>query len=191
VLTVGSIGGLTGAVLLGTLRPTSHKMARVLVAILAFSLVGRVLYGMGTTLLAWTIALFVVHLCIPFIDGYAQSIWQEKIPPAAQGRVFSASQFIESLTVPLAALAAGPLVDRVLEPWMRDGQTGAQLLGRLVGTGPGAGTGLLYVLIGVLGVVVGLVGFAVPGIRRLETLVPDHDAAPPRPAEPAVVSTGA
>jgi DHA3 family macrolide efflux protein-like MFS transporter len=181
VQTVGAVGGVIGAVLLGVLRPTPNKMRRVLVAILVFSVVGRIVYGVGTTLVVWAFALLFVHLCIPFIDGYAQAIWQEKVEPAVQGRVFSARQFIEDLTVPVGALIAGPLVDNHLEPWMQPGQAGARVFGGVVGTGPGAGMGLVFVAVGVLGVAVAVVGFALPSVRRIETLVPDHDAVPPAP----------
>lgn len=176
VQAIAAVGGVTGAVLLGTLPPTPHKMRRVLWGILVFSLVGRALYGVGTEWIAWAVALFVVHLCIPIIDGYASAIFQEKVPPGEQGRVMTARQFIEDLSVPLAALVAGPLVDDVLTPWMQPGHGGAGLFGGLVGTGAGAGIGLIYVAIGVLGAAVAVAGFAVPDIRRVEVLLPSFDA---------------
>lgn len=182
VQTIGAVGGVAGVALLSALKPTPHKMRRVLISILLFSVLGRILYGVGDTLFLWAIALLFVHLCIPFIDGYAQSIWQEKVEPAAQGRVFAARQFIEDLTVPIGAVIAGPLVDHVVEPWMRDGRTGAEVFGGLVGTGTGAGIALMFVLIGVLGMLVAVAGFAAPSVRRIETILPDFDAAEPADA---------
>lgn len=181
--TVGAIGGLTGAMLLATLPPTAHKMRRILLGILVFSLIGRILYGVADSLVMWGIAILFVHLCIPIIDGYAQAIWQEKVEPKAQGRVFGARQFIEDLTVPIGALVAGPVADRFFEPWLRPGAVGAELFGGLVGTGPGAGIGLIFVIVGVLGVGVAVVGYLVPSIRRVETLLPD--AVDDAPAERA------
>jgi MFS family permease len=182
VWTVGAIGGVAGAVWLGVLRPTRHKMRRVLLAILAFSVIGRILFGVGDTVVAWAAALLVVHLCIPFIDGYAQTIFQEKVEPRVQGRVFAARQFVEELTVPIGALIAGPVVDYAFEPWMRPGAGGADAFGWLVGTGPGAGIGLMFVLVGVIGVFVAIAGYVFPGVRRVETALPDHDAIPDGPA---------
>jgi amino acid adenylation domain-containing protein len=182
VQTIGAVGGVAGVVLLSALKPTPHKMLRMLIAMVVFSVVGRILYGVGETFVLWAVALLAVHFCIPFIDGYAQSIWQEKVEPAAQGRVFGARQFIEDLTVPLAAVIAGPAVDHVLEPWMKDGHGGATLFGWLVGTGSGAGMALVFVVIGVLGTVVAVVGFMMPSLRKIETILPDHDADEP-PAE--------
>lgn len=185
VATIGATGGAVGAVLLGVLRPTARKMPRILLSILVFSVVGRIVYGVGEVLALWVVAMFFVHLCIPFIDGYAQSIWQEKVEPAMQGRVFAARQFIEDLTVPIGAVVAGPAVDQIFEPWMRSGGDGAAAFGWLVGTGPGAGMGLVFVIVGVLGVMVAVLGYAAPGIRHLESVLPDADIPDiTRPAEP-------
>lgn len=184
VQSIGAVGGVAGVLVLSALKPTRHKMFRMLVAMVAFSVLGRILYGVGDTFLLWGIALLFVHWCIPFIDGYAQSIWQEKVEPAAQGRVFGSRQFIEDLTVPIGALIAGPLVDHVVEPWFVEGQGGAESLGWLVGTGAGAGMALMFVVIGVLGVLVAVVGFAAPSVRNIETILPDFDEIEP-PAQPA------
>jgi MFS family permease len=182
VWTVGAIGGVAGAVWLGALPPTRHKMRRILLAILAFSVIGRILFGVGEAVVVWAAALLVVHLCIPFIDGYAQTIFQEKVQPEVQGRVFAARQFVEELTVPIGALVAGPVVDYALEPWMRPGAGGADAFGWLVGTGRGAGIGLMFVLVGVVGVFVAIAGYLSPEVRGVETLLPDHDAVPDQPA---------
>jgi hypothetical protein len=51
------------------------------------------------------------------------------------------------------------------------------LFGPIFGTGPGAGMALLIVIVGILGITAGLVGYAVRAIRQVDTLLPDHDAA--------------
>jgi hypothetical protein len=47
----------------------------------------------------------------------------------------------------------------------------------------------VFVAVGILGVVVGVVGFAVPSVRRIEILVPDHDAGAAGPLEPVLAAT--
>ncbi len=191
VQTVGAVGGVLGVFLLGVFRPPSRKITVVLGAILGFSILGRILYGVGDTVVIWSAGLFFVHLFIPFIDGLAQTVWQEKVEPAVQGRVFAARLFFENLAIPIGMLSAGPLADRVFEPAMREGGSLAGTFGWLVGTGPGAGIGLIFVIIGVLGVAVGLAGFASRNVRDVEVLIPDHDALPPKPeaAKPALAAT--
>lgn len=194
VQTIGAVGGVLGGVLLGAMKPPRRKMLVVLGAILVFSVVGRILYGVGDGLVAWAAAMFFVQLTIPFIDGLAQTIWQEKVDPAVQGRVFSARNFFENLSVPIGFAASGPLVDKVLEPAMRGDTALASMFGWLVGTGPGSGIGLLFVIVGVLGTFVGVAGLMNRNVREVETLVPDHEPAEKpeekpveRVAQPALV----
>jgi MFS family permease/acyl carrier protein len=185
VQSIGAVGGVLGGVLLGALRPTGHKMLRMLAAVVVFSLLGRVLLGIGDSLVVWSAAWFFAWACVPFIDGYGQAIWQEKVSPAEQGRVFAARQLVETLAVPVALGIAGPLVDYVLEPAMRWGGAGRGVR-RLVGTGPGAGMGLLCVFTGALVVAARLQASWPTGAHGRDA-DPDHDAAghPPPPAAEA------
>jgi len=48
---------------------------------------------------------------LPIINGCNQAVWQAKVAPDVQGRVFSARMFIAWLVKPV-----GPLADGALEP---------------------------------------------------------------------------
>jgi hypothetical protein len=67
---------------------------------------------------AWPVALgaFGAHLTIAVIYGSNQAIWQSKVPPNVQGRVFATQQMVAKSTTPLAYLTAGPLADKLFEP---------------------------------------------------------------------------
>jgi MFS transporter, DHA3 family, macrolide efflux protein len=174
VLSTGAIGGVAGALLIGVLKSPKDKMIRVLWATVAFSLVGRVLYGVADMVIFLGVALIVVHLCIPIIDGYTNTVWQEKVEPHMQGRVFAARQFVEEMSIPIATVIAGPLIDAAVTPWMQPGNGGASTFGWLVGTGQAGAIGLMFVVIGVLGTVVAVMAFLSPSIRNVETLLPDQ-----------------
>jgi hypothetical protein len=73
---------------------------------------------------------------------------------------------------------AGPLADQLFEPALQPGGAWAPLFGPLVGTGPGAGMGLLIAITGVLGITAGVVGLSIPVIRMVDSSLPDHDALP-------------
>lgn len=192
VLSTGAIGGIAGTILVAALKSPRDKMLRVLWATVAFSVIGRVLYGVSDLVVLMGVALIVVHLCIPIIDGYTNTVWQEKVEPNVQGRVFAARQFVEELSVPVATLIAGPFIQYVITPWMRRGAQGAKLFGGLVGTGQAGGIGLVFVAIGVIGAALALRAFLVPSIRRIETILPDiaPDTAADVPAEPAEGTAG-
>jgi DHA3 family macrolide efflux protein-like MFS transporter len=172
VQTIGAIGGTGAGILLATLKPTNKKILRMLIAILVLGIPGRILFGLNGIWI-WSIALFFGWAAIPFIDGYNQSIWQEKTPPRIQGRLFAAVQMAENAASPIAYLAAGVLADHVLEPAMRPGGWLTPVFGPITGTGPGTGIAVLYIVSGLGAVVVAVVGFLTPTIRNAESLLPD------------------
>jgi hypothetical protein len=52
----------------------------------------------------------------------------------------------------------------------------APFFGPLVGTGPGAGMGVLMLMTGVAGAIAGLGGYAIRIIRDAEEILPNHEA---------------
>ncbi|HEY6794439.1 MAG TPA: MFS transporter [Kineosporiaceae bacterium] len=172
VQAIGAIGGTGAGVVLAMLKPTEKKISRMLVAILVLGIPGRMLFGFDGIWI-WSIALFFGWGALPFIDGYNQSIWQEKTPPRLQGRIFAAVQMTENIASPLAYLSAGLLADHVLEPAMRPDGWLAPVFGAVTGTGPGSGIAVLFIVSGLAAAVVGLIGFLHPTIRNAEALLPD------------------
>jgi MFS transporter, DHA3 family, macrolide efflux protein len=130
-------------------------------------------FAFGQTVPVWTTGAFLASLFIPLIMGNNQSIWQSKVPPAAQGRVFAASGMLRMASMPVAYLLAGPLADRVFEPGMRAGGVLAPIFGPLVGTGPGTGMALMFFFTGILGTSMALCGYLWPPARRVELDLPD------------------
>jgi hypothetical protein len=116
---------------------------------------------------------------VPIINGSNQAIWQAKVPPDLQGRVFSIRRLIAWFVTPMALLIAGPLSDKVLEPAMRDPTSFlASTVGSVIGTGPGRGMALLFVIGGALAALVGICGYIFRALRDVDTLLPDHDTLP-------------
>jgi DHA3 family macrolide efflux protein-like MFS transporter len=123
--------------------------------------------------------------CIPLIGGSTNAIWQSKVPPGVQGRVFAVRQTLILLVSSLASLIAGPLADRWFEPWLARGGALSGSVGRVIGTGPGRGIGFLFVLLGILLVAVVIAAYLTPRLRDLEDLLPD---AFPEPAPQSTVA---
>jgi hypothetical protein len=115
----------------------------------------------------------------PVVNVSIESFLQTKIPPDVQGRVFSASDFIAQMMIPITPLLAGLFGDRIFEPAMDAGGPLAGIFGWLVGVGPGAGFGLLILLCGVGGLLIGLSGYIVKDIRDLNSRIPDYFRPPP------------
>jgi MFS transporter, DHA3 family, macrolide efflux protein len=177
VQSIGAVGGVIGGLLLSVWGGPRRKIHGVLLGTIFASLLGQVLMGVGQTLLIWATAAFMVQFFLPILNGANQAIWQAKVPPHLQGRVFAVRRLIAQVTAPLATLLAGPVADRIFEPAMRDGGAWAASFGWLVGVGPGAGMSLMFILFGSLGALVGIVGYLIPAIREAEERLADHDAA--------------
>jgi MFS family permease len=187
VQSIGAIGGVAGGLLLSTWGGPRRKVHGVLMGMFLGSLLGETVMGIGRTVPVWAFGAFMSHFFIPIINGSNQAIWQSKVAPDVQGRVFSVRRLIAQVTVPVATVIAGPLADNVFEPAMQAGGAWSETFDWLVGTGPGAGMGLMLVLAGVLGAAVGLGGYLFPAVRHAETILPDHVAtaatAQPKPTE--------
>jgi hypothetical protein len=178
------IGGVVGGAALTAWGGFKRRVHGVLLGMALSSVFGTIVLGLSQSVLVWSIGAFAEMLFLPLINGSNQAIWQAKVPPALQGRVFATRRLIAQISAPIAMLIAGPLADRVFEPLMASGSGLSQTLGRMVGNGPGSGMGLMLVIVGVLGAAVGLGGYLFPAVRNAEILLPDHDAGTP-PKEPA------
>ena len=138
-----------------------------------FSAVSFVLMGWQPS--AWLIALgaFTAHFAIAIILASNQALWQSKVTPEVQGRVFATQQMVAQATRPLAFLIAGPLADYVFNPWLMPGGMLTGSAGPFIGIGPGRGIALLFVVMGVIKFGVVLAGFLNPHIRQVEDELPD------------------
>jgi uncharacterized membrane protein YidH (DUF202 family) len=122
------------------------------------------------------IAGFLMTFFVPILNGASQAIWQSKVPPDVQGRVFAARRFLAQITTPVALLVVGPVADRWFEPAMSEGGSWVPYFGGWVGSGPGAGMALLLLLAGVAAAVIAAFGYSRREVRQVEELIPDHTA---------------
>ena len=169
------LGGVVGGIVLSAWGGPKKRVNGVLFGMMLSSLLGLTLLGLGGDPLVWMAASFMNMLFIPFVNGSNQAIWQSKVPPEMQGRVFAVRSQIAQISAPVAMAITGPLTDRFLTPTMDVGGSLAPVFGWLVGVGPGSGISLLFVFMGVAGFVTGLVGYLFPQIRNVEEIIPDHD----------------
>ena len=124
----------------------------------------------------------------PFTIAASQAIWQAKVAPDVQGRVFAFRRAIAMSASIVAPLLAAPLADYVFKPAMAPGGVLIPVLGPIIGVGAGRGVGVLISLVGVIIMVTTLIALSVPQLRRVELDLPDHAPAvraalEPQPAE--------
>jgi MFS family permease len=171
------VGGLVGGLAMTAWGGPQRRIHGVLLGFIGGSLLGLTPFGLGQDVVIWSIAAFLMLFFTPIINASNQSLWQAKVAPDVQGRVFATRRLIAQVSGPLGMLIAGPLADRIFEPAMLGDTLLSRTLSPIFGSGPGAGMAVLIVIVGMLGVSAGLVGYAVRTIRTVDSM-PDHDAAP-------------
>jgi len=184
VESAASVGMLVGGIGMSIWGGFKRRVHGVLLGWMLSSLGSFILFSLGSTLQVWIPTVILGGLFFPLVNGSNQAIWQAKVAPDLQGRVFSARRLIAWLTNPISPIIGGTLADFLLEPAMK-AQTApwAQFFAPVFGTGPGSGMSLLIFICGLGGFWVGLAGYFIPAIRDAETVLPDHEPLPEPDAE--------
>ncbi|MET8797099.1 MFS transporter [Nocardia sp. NPDC004568] len=99
-------------------------------------------------LLIGGMAVFMVLM--PFAEAAEQTVLQKVVPYQRQGRVFGFAQSVEQAASPLTAFLVSPLTQFFFIPFMTAGP-GARWIGGWFGTGEARGMALVFVLLGLLG----------------------------------------
>ncbi len=182
VVSIGALGMVAGSLLMSAWGGPNRRVLGVIGAALMLS-TGLVLIGIRPSLLLVTIAALVFFFSLPIANASSQAIWQAKVAPDVQGRVFAVRRSVAQIAAPLSLLAAGPLLDRVFQPLMDADGALADSIGSIIGTGDGRGAALFLIGLGVIGIVVSLLALAYPRLRNLEAELPDAvpDEPPPVP----------
>ena len=184
VLSVAGSGMLIGSIAMSVWGGPRRKVYGIYGSLV---IQGLILFvgGLRPSAVLIASAAFVFLFTAPILTGCSQAIWQVKVPPDLQGRVFSVRRMIAYSMLPLAFLLAGPLADGVFEPMMAPGGLLAESAGRILGVGEGRGIGLLFMVLGALILVLVTIAWGLPRLRNVETELPDVVKDEPPAVAPA------
>lgn len=172
--TLMGVGMLVGTLVMSAWGGGKRKINTLLIA---GAVSGLFLAACGVRVSLPLIAVCGVGLMFtgPFMNACSQAIWQAKVAPDVQGRVFAVRRTIAWSAGLIAPLLAAPLADKIFKPAMAEGGGLATLLGPIFGVGAGRGVGVLITLVGLLTALVSVGAFLVPRIRRVELDLPDFE----------------
>jgi MFS family permease len=180
VLSTGGVGFAVATLLLSVLGAPRRRIAGVLAAQLLNG-VSIAAAGLSRSIPFIAVSAFSMFFGFGLLNGCSQALWQTKVEPGVQGRVFAVRRMIALSTPPLAYLSAGPLGERVFEPLLARGGPLASSVGRVLGVGPGRGLALLLILAGAAIVALTVAAALHPRIRRIDDELPDAGHAPHAP----------
>lgn len=173
------IGGIVGGLLLASWGGPRRRVNGFLWGLL-LAMAGNFVLGVGQSPWVWSLGAFFFPFAITLANASNQAIWQSKVEPDVQGRVFAVRRQIAQLTTLPAMLLAGPLADHIFEPALLPGGSLAEAapgLGELLGAGPGAGMGLLIALTSLVGLGVAVAAWNLDSVRRVDEIHLDHELA--------------
>ncbi|MEZ0066049.1 amino acid adenylation domain-containing protein [Streptacidiphilus sp. MAP12-20] len=116
---------------------------------------------------------FGMALGLALLNGIYATIIQTKVPQRFHGRVIAVNTMIAWSTLPVGFAVVAPFGPKLLQPLMDRHGTLAGTVGQLIGTGPGRGIGLLYLVFGLAIGLLALLSLRVPVLARFDREVPD------------------
>jgi len=133
---------------------------------------GAIILGLSKTLVSYIVACSIIGVFGVITNSSNQAIWQSKVPPDLQGRVFSARRVIAQCVSILPMATSGPLVYNFLTPIFNNSSVivlnKSINLTSIFGEGNGGAISLLSFLAGGMIVIISLLSFLFPVIMRVE-----------------------
>ncbi|MER7724284.1 amino acid adenylation domain-containing protein [Streptomyces sp. NPDC096323] len=175
VATAGGAGAVAGGLIMGVWGGPRRRRVRGMLALAGvFALAGAVT-GLRADLWVIGAGVFGMSCAIGLVNGVYSTIVQVKVPQRFHGRVFALNTMVAWSTLPIGQGLVAPLGARLFDPLMTEDGALADSVGRVLGTGPGRGIGLMYLLCCVAMLALVALALRLPVLARFDLDVPDAE----------------
>lgn len=176
VAVCGGLGAVTGGLVMGMWGgPRRLRMRGMLTAAMVLAAC-CVIPGLRPNLWVVGAGAFAMSLALNVMNGIYFTTVQVKVAQRFHGRVFALNTVISWSTLPLGFGVVAPLGSRLFEPLMAHDGLLAGTAGRLLGTGEGRGTAVMYL---VFAAVMALIVVVARRTRTLKNFDQEVADAPP------------
>jgi DHA3 family multidrug efflux protein-like MFS transporter len=166
-----SLGFIVGGVLV-TRRGLGRNPVRSLLLANVVMWTVTIAFPIRSEILPLALGFFVYLVLVPVAEASEQTVIQQVVPFEEQGRVFGLAQTLEAAAAPITAFLIGPVAQFWILPSMTDGAL-AEAIGGWFGTGTARGMALVFIVVGVIGLVVTLLALVSGPYRRLSARYAD------------------
>jgi MFS family permease len=173
IVSLAAAGFVVGAVVMTAWKGAGRRRVPLVVGLVATIGLLYMIFGFVGPLAAAAVVMFLIGIPSAMQNATYRALWQAKVEPDVQGRVFAARMMIVLFALPVSYLLIGPLLDHVFTPLLTADTGIGTRLQVWFGTGEAAAYRAFLASAGVLAVLGAAVGWLSPGLRHLERDIPD------------------
>lgn len=162
-----SLGILAGSMLVTFVKPPENKTRVIFISCILTFLLGDVMLSLTPSLPYWVVSAFVSYIPVAVLGANLNVVMRTHVPIEMQGRVFSARDTLQNITIPLGLFLGGVLADHVFEPFMCRPSPLQQALTIFFGAGKGSGIALMFFTVGMIGFIVSIAALKNPLYQSL------------------------
>ncbi|MCL1587010.1 MAG: MFS transporter [Actinomycetia bacterium] len=176
IVSLWAAGLVAGAVVMTVWKGAGRRRVSLIVGLVATIGLLFMILGLVGPLAAATAVLFLVGIPLAMQNATYRALWQAKVEPDVQGRVFAARMMIVLFALPVSYILIGPLMDHVFIPLLTADTGIGTRLQLWFGTGEAAAFRAFLASAGILAMLGAGAGWLLPGLRHLERDIPDFFA---------------
>ncbi|MCE5251610.1 MFS transporter [bacterium] len=140
-------GMILGSILIGLFSKTSQQNRTLLLSLFAAGFF-YLLIGTTTKPVLLTVTAFGFFFTLPFVNTSLEVLFRRNIANDLQGRVWSLISLLSQTGMLVAFGVAGILADHFFNPLLDGHGPVSDILGKILGTGPARGSGLMIIISG-------------------------------------------
>ncbi len=172
ITSISAIGGIAGGLVMSVWGGPKRRIHGAVGGALFIGASG-ILGSLRPSVLAYTVSSILIVFFAPIQMSSSLALWQSKVAPEIQGRVFALIQSVNAFVIAIAYSTAGPLADTVFEPLLAPDGALADSVGRIIGVGTGRGVALCFICLAILLMLAAVISCLYPRLRLIEDEVPD------------------
>ena len=165
--TISASGMLVTSVVIGAMS-IKKGYVKMLSVSLFFAGIFMVLFGLRENIMLVCLAGFLFFSMLPFANTSLDVLIRTNIENSLQGRAWGLIGIISQFGYVIAYAISGILADYIFTPLLVPQGMLAGSIGRLVGVGPGRGTGLLIMVAGLLLSFTSVALYRIKAVRQLD-----------------------
>ena len=162
-----SLGVLAGSVVVTFVKPPKNKTKVIFISCIFTFLLGDVMLSLTPSLPYWVVSAFVSYVPVAVLGANLNTVMRVHVPLEMQGRVFSARDTLQNITIPLGLFLGGIWADHVFEPFMNRPSAIQHALALFFGAGKGSGIAVMFFIVGIIGFILSIAALRNPLYQSL------------------------